>query len=171
MRPLGAQDFAISRVFEPDRREILRRVGAGLLISLTNGTATGTGCPETSDNFQMTNGEAMSRLSTHILDTSRGHPAKGIDVLLEIATAEGWKLFGKGATDADGRIPNLLPEAMPLAAGDYRLRFATGAYFKALGLPIFYPEVVVHVRIEELTRSYHLPLLLSPFGYSTYRGS
>ena len=113
----------------------------------------------------------MSRLSTPVLDTSRGVPAANIAVTLEIATSDGWKMFGQGVTDADGRVTNLLPEAMPLASGDYRLRFATAAYFKALGVAIFYPEVQLQVRIVDATKCYHLPLLLTPFGYSTYRGS
>ena len=113
----------------------------------------------------------MSRLSTHVLDTTRGQPAAGIAVKLEIATPDGWKLFGQGSTNTDGRIENLLPETMPLASGDYRLHFATGPYFKSQGLPVFYPEVTVEVRITEVNRFYHLPLLLNPFGYSTYRGS
>ncbi|CAN5158690.1 hydroxyisourate hydrolase [soil metagenome] len=113
----------------------------------------------------------MSRLSTHVLDTSRGQPAAGISVVLEIATPEGWKMFGQGVTDVDGRVPNLLPETMPLASGDYRLRFATAAYFQAQGTSIFYPEVQVQARIVDATKCYHLPLLLNPFGYSTYRGS
>ena len=79
----------------------------------------------------------MSRLSTHVLDTSRGQPAAGIAVVLELATPEGWKVFGQGVTDADGRVTNLLPEMMPLASGDYRLRFATAGYFQSLGIPSF----------------------------------
>ena len=113
----------------------------------------------------------MSRLSTHVLDTSRGLPAVGIAVTLEIATPEGWKLFGQGVTDAEGRVHDLLPKAMPLASGDYRLRFETAAYFKELSAPIFYPEVLIQVRIVDAAKCYHLPLLLTPFGYSTYRGT
>ncbi len=113
----------------------------------------------------------MTRLSTHVLDTSRGLPAAGITVSLHSAANGSWKLLAEGVTDADGRIPNLVSPETRLAAGDYRLHFATGAYFLTLGLPIFYPEVQVHMRIDESRTSYHLPLLLSPYGYSTYRGS
>jgi 5-hydroxyisourate hydrolase len=113
----------------------------------------------------------MHRLSTHVLDTSRGQPAAGIAVILESAAGSGWKALAQGVTDADGRISNLLNEGAPIAAGDFRLRFATGAYFQSLGLPVFYPEVQVLVRLDETRNSFHLPLLLSPFGYSTYCGS
>lgn len=113
----------------------------------------------------------MYRLSTHVLDTSRGQPAAGIAVILESAAGSGWKSLAQGVTDADGRIPNLVNEGATFAAGEYRLRFATAAYFQSLGLPVFYPEVQIHVRLDEIRNSYHLPLLLSPYGYSTYRGS
>jgi 5-hydroxyisourate hydrolase len=113
----------------------------------------------------------MSRLSTHVLDTSLGKPAAGITVTLAFATDGGWKVLAQGVTDADGRIQNLVSDDMKLEAGDYRLRFATAGYFEAIGLPIFYPEVHVHARLDESRSEYHLPLLLSPYGYSTYRGS
>lgn len=113
----------------------------------------------------------MKRLSTHVLDTSRGKPASGIAVVLEARATVGWKQVGQGVTDSDGRVPNLIGESSGLPAGDYRLIFATAGYFQTQGLPIFYPEVQVHVRLEETKTGYHLPLLLSPFGYSTYRGS
>lgn len=113
----------------------------------------------------------MKRLSTHVLDTARGVPAAGIVVVLERADGAGWKHLGQGQTDSDGRIPNLIGDPSGLPAGDYRMRFSTAAYFHALGLPIFYPEVQVHLRLTETSKNYHLPLLLSPYGYSTYRGS
>jgi 5-hydroxyisourate hydrolase len=113
----------------------------------------------------------MKRLSTHVLDTTRGQPASGIVVVLECAAGAEWKLLGQGQTDADGRIPNLIGDPSGLPAGDYRLRFATAAYFHALGMAVFYPEVQVHVRLGETSKNYHLPLLLSPYGYTTYRGS
>ncbi len=113
----------------------------------------------------------MSRLSTHVLDTSRGKPAAGVSVTLAIAADGGYTVLGQGVTDADGRIQNLVNADTRLAAGDYRLRFATAAYFQALGLPIFYPEVQIHVRLDDSRNGYHLPLLLNPYGYSTYRGS
>jgi 5-hydroxyisourate hydrolase len=111
----------------------------------------------------------MSGISTHVLDTSRGRPAVGVVVILEAAGTDGWRELARGVTDADGRIAALLPGGAP-TAGEYRLRFATGDYFRGLGQAAFYPEVTVHVRLEA-NMKYHLPLLLSPFGYSTYRGS
>jgi 5-hydroxyisourate hydrolase len=108
-------------------------------------------------------------VSTHVLDTARGKPAAGVGVVMEAAGNGGWTELARGVTDTDGRIADLLP-AGPPAAGDYRLRFDTGHYFRAGGLAAFYPEVVIHVRLNAGAK-YHLPLLLSPFGYSTYRGS
>lgn len=108
----------------------------------------------------------MSGLSTHVLDAVSGSPAVGIRVALfrgedgEIATA---------ATDADGRVPELLPG--PLDPGEYRLSFDTGSYFEVLGTPTFYPEVSISFTITDSDAHYHVPLLLSPFAYSTYRGS
>ena len=111
----------------------------------------------------------MSGISTHVLDTARGRPASGVAVTLEGSGPDGWREVARGTTDADGRVAPLLQGGAP-AAGDYRLRFATGDYFHAHGVTAFYPEVVVHVRLEPGMK-YHLPLLLNPFGYSTYRGS
>jgi 5-hydroxyisourate hydrolase len=113
----------------------------------------------------------MSRISTHVLDTSRGQPAAGVAVVLERARSDGvWTEVGRGVTDADGRVADLLPSGAVLTPGVYCLRFATGAYFLARGEAAFYPEVVVQVRLDQAAR-WHLPLLLSPYGYSTYRGS
>jgi 5-hydroxyisourate hydrolase len=102
----------------------------------------------------------MATLSTHVLDTSRGRPAAGIVVRLEAAGV----VVGEGVTDEDGRIGRLGPELEP---GDYVVRFDTGAY---LGEAAFYPEVAVTFRIAA-DEHHHVPLLLNPFGYSTYRGS
>ena len=108
----------------------------------------------------------MGMLSTHVLDTSLGVPAAGIGAVLE--DAEG-QAVGFGITDADGRIGSI--GAGTLDAGDYRLRFSTGDYFKTQGVEAFYPEVVVAFTVADPAQHYHVPLLLSPFGYSTYRGS
>src|SRR5262245_60329314 len=114
----------------------------------------------------------MSGISTHILDTSRGQPAAGVEVVLEFGDpVAGWREISRGTTNADGRVGALLPTDAQVQAGDYRLRFATGNYFRTLGQAAFYPEVVIHVRIDAPGGKYHLPLLLNPFGYSTYRGS
>ncbi len=114
----------------------------------------------------------MSPITTHVLDIARGRPAQGIAVRLEIARGpELWTELARGVTDADGRIGEFNPPLAALEIGVYRLRFETGAYFNATGTIAFYPEVHVVVRIDQPARHHHIPLLLSPFGYSTYRGS
>ncbi|HWQ35145.1 MAG TPA: hydroxyisourate hydrolase [Blastocatellia bacterium] len=114
----------------------------------------------------------MSAITTHILDTSRGRPAQGVSVVLEIQTAaDVWQVLGNGVTDNDGRLRTLLPSDAPLTPGIYRLTFETAAYFAALNLEGFYPAVTVIFTIRDPAQHYHVPLLLSPFGYSTYRGS
>jgi 5-hydroxyisourate hydrolase len=105
----------------------------------------------------------VSLVTTHVLDTATGRPAKGIAVHFE--TAEG-KPIAEGRTDDDGRVRDLGPET--LDPGAYRLVFDTGAY---LGPDAFFPEVALTFRISDGTAHHHVPLLLSPFAYSTYRGS
>jgi 5-hydroxyisourate hydrolase len=111
----------------------------------------------------------VSGITTHVLDTSRGCPAAGVPVVLERAVDSGWEPTGRGTTDADGRVGDLL--ASPPESGRYRLSFDTGAYFRTIGEAGFYPEVSVTFVVEQGEEHYHVPLLLSPFGYSTYRGS
>lgn len=114
----------------------------------------------------------MSAITTHILDTSRGGPAEGVAVRLELESADGsWKQIGAGLTDTDGRAKDLLPTGFALHSGVYRLIFATETYFAARNIEGFYREVIVVFTIRDPTQHYHLPVLLSPFGYSTYRGS
>jgi len=108
----------------------------------------------------------MGTLSTHVLDTSLGRPAAGITVVLEALDGQA---LGDGITDGDGRVGSIGPER--LEVGDYRLRFASGGYFAARGVEGFYPEVVVVFTIVDADQHYHVPVLLNPFGYSTYRGS
>ena len=112
----------------------------------------------------------MSKITTHVLDTSIGKPAVGISVSLEQDVAGRWNGIAKGITDRDGRANNLLPIAQLLYAGVYRLVFDTAFYFKKQNIKTFYPKIVIEFEINE-TGHYHVPLLLSPFGYSTYRGS
>jgi len=113
----------------------------------------------------------MSGITTHILDTSRGRPAAGVPATLEVEAAGGWKLLGKGTTNSDGRISDLTSKETPLTAGVYRLIFDTERYFAGQQTDAFYPQVTIVFRIEDPAQHYHVPLLLSPFGYSTYRGS
>ena len=113
----------------------------------------------------------MSAITTHVLDTSRGRPAGGVPVTLEMEAAGGWILLGKGTTNADGRISDLLPADTPIEGGVYRLIFDTGRYFANNNVDAFYPQVTIIFKIENPDQHYHVPLLLSPFGYSTYRGS
>ena len=113
----------------------------------------------------------MSTLSTHVLDTSLGRPAAGVAVTLERLGAGGAPtLAGFGRTDEDGRLRDFPPAGHVLVKGDYRLRFDTAAYFGESGRESFYPSVTVEFRVGD-DAHYHVPLLLSPFGYSTYRGS
>ncbi|SIN68731.1 hydroxyisourate hydrolase [Agromyces cerinus] len=111
----------------------------------------------------------ISQITTHVLDATVGRPAEGVPVELAVREASGWVLVGTGATDADGRATGLGPASV--APGEYRLRFDTGAFFAGRGAETFYPEVVVHFEVAEAGRHVHVPLLLSPFAYSTYRGS
>ena len=113
----------------------------------------------------------MSGITTHILDTSKGRPASGVLVVLEVRAESGYREIGRGETDADGRLRTLVPVGTELVAGTYRITFATGAYHAANGTIGFYPEVTIAFEVREPTQHYHVPLLLNPFGYSTYRGS
>ncbi|GGF13169.1 hydroxyisourate hydrolase [Williamsia phyllosphaerae] len=107
----------------------------------------------------------MSHLSTHVLDAVRGTPAHGVAVVL--ADVDGMPI-ASGATDSDGRIADV---AGDLGAGTYRIRFDTGAWFAENGVEGFYPEITICFAITDPTRHHHVPVLLSPFAYSTYRGS
>ena len=114
----------------------------------------------------------MSAITTHVLDTSQGQPAQGVPVHLEMQEAsDGWVELGGGTTYRDGRLRNLLPDDYRLQPGLYRLTFDTAAYFRAQNLRSFYPQVIVVFDVHDAAEHYHVPLLLSPFGYSTYRGS
>lgn len=106
-----------------------------------------------------------SPITTHVLDTAKGKPASGLAVTLEFRDSGGWTVLGRGTTDRDGRLATLLEPHYQLLSGTYRLTFATGEWQKG-----FYPEVCVTFSAAP-GEHYHVPLLLSPFGYSTYRGS
>ena len=124
----------------------------------------------------MSTGSLTITISTHVLDTALGCPARQLRVALAVLDGDGsFRAIADGLTDADGRLsdwrrPHPHPEPLS-AAGTYRMTFDTGAYLTAAGRPVFYPRVDVIFTAEELPRHYHIPLLLSPFGYSTYRGT
>ena len=111
-----------------------------------------------------------SPITTHVLDTSLGRPAADVPVVLALREASGsWQELAHGATDVDGRIADLLDES--LGRGVYRLTFDVHGYFQRQQQSAFYPEVSVVFEVDDPDQHYHVPLLLSPFGYSTYRGS
>jgi 5-hydroxyisourate hydrolase len=113
----------------------------------------------------------MSQITTHVLDISIGRPAAGVPVTLEIEkTGRGWKELGRGVTDNDGRLRELLA-AGSLKEGTYRLTFDTRSYFASRKVEAFYPQVSVVFEVRRSSEHYHIPLLLSPHGHSTYRGS
>ena len=112
----------------------------------------------------------MSAITTHVLDMSTGRPAAGVPVTLERQADRGWHSAGQGVTKQDGRVTDLLAGST-LAPGTYRLTFDTASYFKAKNQPAFYPQVQVMFTVGDAGQHYHVPLLLSPYGYSTYRGS
>jgi 5-hydroxyisourate hydrolase len=112
----------------------------------------------------------MSRITTHVLDVSSGRPAAGVAVTLERALAGGgWRERGAATTDESGRTGDL--SGGSVEAGAHRLTFATGAYFAAQGIAAFHPSVTVTFEIVDASQHHHVPLLVAPFGYSTYRGS
>jgi 5-hydroxyisourate hydrolase len=113
----------------------------------------------------------MSHITTHVLDTALGRPAAGVPVLLEIEEAgTGWKQMGRGETNRDGRLGDLLAEGA-LVEGTYRLTFDTHAYFADRKVESLYPQVTIVFTVRDSAEHHHIPLLLSPFGFTTYRGS
>ena len=110
-------------------------------------------------------------ITTHILDVSIGKPAAGVRVALARVEDTERTQVGAGVTDADGRLKNLVPAAPVLNAGVFELTFEIGPYFAARDIRAFYPRVTVTFEITDAKQHYHVPLLISPFGYSTYRGS
>ena len=113
----------------------------------------------------------VSPITTHVLDTARGCPAQGVPISIEIERGGTFEPLGKGETNSDGRVTDLLPHDRELEPGRYRMRFETSKYFSANNCSGFYPYVEVVFEIANSKQHYHIPLLLSPFGYSTYRGS
>jgi 5-hydroxyisourate hydrolase len=112
----------------------------------------------------------MSPLTCHVLDTALGRPARGLAVRLEVLDAGGFRVLAERVTNDDGRVTDLLAPGA-LEARTYRITFATGDYLRASNRPVFYPQVEVVFEVSAPAEHHHIPLLLSPFGYSTYRGS
>ena len=110
-----------------------------------------------------------SRVTTHVLDAVSGLPATGVTAQLARRTEQGWEAVVEGRTDTDGRITDFGPVDLP--PGVYRVVFDTGAYFGASGMASFYPEVAISFTLDDAGAHYHVPLLLSPYAFSTYRGS
>jgi len=110
-------------------------------------------------------------ITTHVLDTTRGGPAAAIRIVLEISDGSIWREVGRGVTDANGRVTTL-SERQTFVAGTYRLTFGTGDYHRRQGISHpFFPDVQITFAVADPGDHYHVPLLLSPFGYSTYRGT
>jgi 5-hydroxyisourate hydrolase len=112
----------------------------------------------------------MSQITTHILDTTKGKPAAGVTIALLWQKGDNWQEIACGVTNSDGRIADLLPQEKQLNLGIYKMKFDVQEYFAKDGTTTFYPfvEIIFSVASSE---HYHVPLLLNPFGYSTYRGS
>lgn len=112
----------------------------------------------------------MSQITTHILDTTKGKPAAGVTITLLQQAGDNWQEIARGVTNDDGRIANLLPKETQLEMGVYKMKFFTKEYFAQDGTANFYPIVEIIFDVAT-TDHYHVPLLLNPFGYATYRGS
>lgn len=114
----------------------------------------------------------MNDISLHVLNLATGLPAVGVLVLLERATSSrAWQSIGQGRTGKDGRLENFLSKNVRLQVGTYRVTFDVATYFRSLNTVSFYPEVVITFVVRDATQHHHIPLLLGPFGYTTYRGS
>ena len=114
----------------------------------------------------------MSAITTHILNTTTGNPGAGIQVVLECKShSAGWQTIASGMSDPDGRINDLLSTNEVLQPGHYRLIFETAPYFLPNNIECFFPQITINFVVKDPQQHYHVPLLLSPFGYTTYRGS
>jgi 5-hydroxyisourate hydrolase len=112
----------------------------------------------------------MSGITSHVLDTSRGKPAEGIAIQLERkAAGDSWQSIKQDVTDSDGRVPNMADDSFE--TGHYRISFLVDVYFQTHNVKSFYPIVNIEFIVDDANQHYHVPLLLNPFGYSTYRGS
>lgn len=115
--------------------------------------------------------DKRSPVTTHVLDLQKGTPATGLNVRLEKKEGDAWKELAQAVTNEDGRIETLLQPGIRIEAGIYQLSFATGEYFKKIQMKSFYPLVCIVFEVVEDREHYHVPLLLSSYGYSTYRGT
>ncbi len=113
----------------------------------------------------------MSAITTHVLDTSRGRPAAGVHVTLEVQNGSTWVRLGTGETDTDGRQRTLLPDGHRPSVAVHRLTFEVAPHFAKTATPCFFPTVHICFAVTAPAEHHHVPLLISPFGYSTYRGS
>ena len=114
---------------------------------------------------------AGNPLSVHVLNLENGLPSPGVNVTLEKHVAKDWQPLAQGVTNEQGRIGELFPAKQAFEAGEYRVVFKTGEYFKKAGHETFFPEIPVIFEVKNVDQHYHIPLLLSPYGFSTYRGS
>ena len=112
----------------------------------------------------------MSHITTHVLDTSIGKPGVDISIRLMANESDVWKTIAQGVTNSDGRIADLLPAEKTIPVGNYKMVFNTGDYFSKQNIKTFYPSVEIMFTVSDVSH-YHVPLLINPFGYSTYRGS
>ncbi|KAF0862270.1 hydroxyisourate hydrolase [Pseudomonas sp. LD120] len=114
---------------------------------------------------------AGNPLSVHVLNLENGLPSPGVKVTLEQHVDQDWNALSSGVTNEQGRIAELFPAGQALTAGEYRVVFKTGDYFKQAKRDTFFPEIPVIFEVKQTEQHYHIPLLLSPYGFSTYRGS
>ena len=114
---------------------------------------------------------AGNPLSVHVLNLENGLPSPGVNVTLEKHVGQNWQPLAQGVTNEQGRIGELFPDKQAMEAGQYRVVFKTGDYFKKAGRDTFFPEIPVIFEVKNVDQHYHIPLLLSPYGFSTYRGS
>jgi 5-hydroxyisourate hydrolase len=133
----------------------LKTIFAGVVLSVASSLASAAGNP----------------LSVHVLNLQDGLPSPGINVTLEKQDGKNWDMLNSASTNEQGRIPGLYPEGQALEKGIYRVTFKTGEWFKAHKIPSFFPEVPVIFEVDGAVAHYHIPLLLSPYGFSTYRGN
>lgn len=114
----------------------------------------------------------MSGISTHVLNLMTGLPARNLPVSLELRGAlNTWRAVGEGRTNEEGRIEDLLPKGVRIQTGTYRLTFDVAAYFRSQSTVSFYPEIAIAFGVRDAAQHHHIPLLIGPFGYTTYRGS